>query len=130
MGISVLARAALEEIAGPRLKDNILTVNGTKYRTRAENQVHVVGLASRAIGQAMIAVGETVDETELKIWTDVTEVAKDLTSEDSSEVQAFVDVALALPEPGYDPCENAAVLPASDSAHDSSVTGQSQKASI
>jgi hypothetical protein len=130
LGISVLARAALEEIAGPRLKDNVLTVNGTKYRTRAENQVHVVGLASRAIGQAMIAVGETVDETELKMWTDVAEVAKDLTSEDSSEVQAFVDVALALPEPGYVPGENGAVLPASDTARDYSVSGQSQKASM
>jgi hypothetical protein len=101
LGLSVLARAALEQIAGPRLRDNVLTVNSDKYPTRAENQVHVVGLASSAIAQAMIAVGENVDETPLNTWKDILQDVKDLTSDDSAEVQTLVEHLSTLPEPDH-----------------------------
>jgi hypothetical protein len=99
LGLSVLARVALEQIAGPRLRDNILTVNSNKYLTRAENQVHVVGLASNAIAQALVSVGENVDETPLSTWNDILRDVKDISSDDPADVQTLVDYLSSLPEP-------------------------------
>jgi Mitochondrial ribosomal subunit protein len=89
--LSRLARAALEEIAGPRLVGNILTINVQKYATSAENEAHAVAVMGRALAEARLAVGETIDDAPLDSWDGVIAAVKQQTARDSEEVRAMVD---------------------------------------
>lgn len=99
LGLSRLARAALEEISGPRLREDVLTINVQKFATSEENVVHIIGLMARVVEAAKTSVGESFDSRVLESWEDVLSTVRLLTRNDSEGVTRMVNHLASLPEP-------------------------------
>lgn len=95
LGLSRLASAAVEEIAGPRCRDGVLRIVGDRYQSSEENVAWVASQLARVVREAKIAVGEDVDDVGLESWDDVLAAARNAPSGDSEEVREMVEIMAA-----------------------------------
>ena len=68
LGLSRPAQAALEYLAGPRLREGYVKISCHKYPSMQENRTRIVTQMDRLVAAAKEAVGESVDQTPLESW--------------------------------------------------------------
>lgn len=79
------AQAALEYLAGPRLREGYVKISCNKYPSMQENRARIVTQMDKLVAAAKEAVGENVDQTPLETWDAVRNEVEIQAKEDIEE---------------------------------------------
>ncbi|PXF46366.1 hypothetical protein BWQ96_03865 [Gracilariopsis chorda] len=85
LNLSRPARAALEILSGPRLRDNLVHIGCNRFPSLEENRAHIVTQIDRLVAGAKTAVGENLDLRPLHSWDEIRREVNEIASEEVHE---------------------------------------------